>query len=243
MARSRLGAAMLAAALWLSGLRGGLCAETLAEPFDAPDRVVLFSGVELARSGGLLYGGFVWSPEGLDAEGLAIKVLTAAGTYRYRSGGATIIGGHTLVSALPGWRLRRQHFEATIYGGLDLQSHAFLPDDPNNPMRGHSGGLRLAGDFWWEPTAQTMAQGWATWSSADKSYVVRGALGWRPFDWFYVGPEAQFLGDGEYRQFRFGVHVTAWRSGRFEWSAGAGLAREQGVDAGAYVRLGMLARR
>ncbi len=146
MARSRLGAAMLAAVLWLSGLRGGLCAETLAEPFDAPDRVLLFSGVELARSGGLLYGGFVWSPEGLNAEGLAIKVLTAAGTYRYRSGEAAIIGGHTLVSALPGWRLKRQHFEATIYGGLDLQSHVFVPDDPNNPMRGHSGGLRLAVD-------------------------------------------------------------------------------------------------
>jgi hypothetical protein len=219
------------------------CAETIAEPFDAPDRVLLFSGVELARSSGLLYGGFVWSPEGLDAEGLAIKVLTAAGTYRYRSGEATIYGGHTLVSALPGWRLKRQHFEATIYGGLDLQSHVFLPDDPNNPMRGHRAGLRLAVDFWCEPTADTMAQAWATWSSADKSYVVRGALGWRPFDWFYIGPETQVLGDGEYRQFRFGIHVTAWRSGRFEWSAGTGFAREQDHDAGVYVRLGMLARR
>jgi hypothetical protein len=88
-----------------------------------------------------------------------------------------------------------------------------------------------------------MTQAWATWSTIGTGYSVRGAAGWRLLDRFYLGPELQALGDGHYRQLRAGLHLTAWRTGAFEWSAGLGYASDQTGGGGAYIRLGVLTRR
>ena len=100
---------------------------------------------------------------------------------------------------------------------------------------------RLAGDVWWEPLPDTMANAWASWSTIGTSYAARVAFGWRPVGLFYLGPEVQALGDGSYRELRFGLHVTSWRTGPLEWSAGGGYAHSQDGD-GPYVRVGVLVR-
>ena len=73
---------------------------------------------------------------------------------------------------------------------------------------------------------------------------MRLATGWRTFDAFYLGPEVQAFGAGNnYRQFRAGVHITGFRTGDFEWSAGAGWATETDDRSGAYGKLGVFTRR
>lgn len=223
-----------------------ICGAANAEPGSASDQTakhyLLFSGAELWPAGGFLHGGMVWSPHGLAAEGFALKVVSGAGRYQYWSG-ATAVTGHALsLSALPGWRSKWGRLETTVYAGLDFQRHWFRPDDIENRLRGLHVGARLTGEAWYEPTNATMLQGWATWSSIGSGYSIRGATGWRLLDAFYLGPEVQALGDGHYRQLRAGLHLTAWHTGAFEWSAGLGYARDQ-TNGGAYVRVGILTRR
>lgn len=142
---------------------------------------------------------------------------------------------------MPGWRFKLEKFEASLFAGLDVQTHRFHPLDPSNRLAGTHLGMRFAGDVWWEPSADTMANGWASWSTIGTSYAARMAYGWRPAGLFYLGPEAQVLGDGSYSELRLGVHATAWRTGPLEWSAGGGYSHSRSGD-GAYVRLGLLAR-
>jgi hypothetical protein len=46
------------------------CASDAQDAADAAERILLFSGVELSRTGNFLFGGFVWSPDGIGAEAL-----------------------------------------------------------------------------------------------------------------------------------------------------------------------------
>jgi hypothetical protein len=58
----------------------------------------------------------------------------------------------------------------------------------------------------------------------------------------WVGPELYAVTDGNYRQFRAGAHVTAFKTGWFEWSAGVGYAQDSDHRAGAYGHIGILTR-
>jgi hypothetical protein len=59
-----------------------------------------------------------------------------------------------------------------------------------------------------------------------------------------VGPEVQAFGaDDNYQQFRAGLHVTGFRTGTFEWSAGAGWATDTDDRSGAYGKLSLWTRR
>ena len=90
----------------------------------------------------------------------------------------------------------------------------------------------------------TMVAADASVSSIGPSYSGRAAFGWKVLDRFYVGPEVQgFAVDGNYRQFRAGVHVTALRLGWSEWFASAGWATDSDSRDSLYGRLGLIVRR
>ncbi|MBV9558107.1 MAG: cellulose biosynthesis protein BcsS, partial [Pseudolabrys sp.] len=59
----------------------------------------------------------------------------------------------------------------------------------------------------------------------------------------YVGPEVATFAADDYRQHRFGLHATGFRTGSLEWSAGSGFARDSDNRSGAYIRLGVSTRR
>jgi hypothetical protein len=80
-------------------------------------------------------------------------------------------------------------------------------------------------------------------TSIGPSYSARGALGWRLFERFYIGPEITgFSFDNSYRQLRIGAHITALTLGVFEWSAALGWSRDSDDREGIYGRLGLLMR-
>jgi hypothetical protein len=98
-------------------------------------------------------------------------------------------------------------------------------------------------ELWYEPTPLTMMAADVSATSIGPSYSARGAFGWRVFDRFYFGPEMTgFAFDDNYRQFRIGAHLTALKTGAFEWSAGAGWSRDSDDREGIYGRLGLLMR-
>lgn len=208
--------------------------------------LLIFSGGDLWREGGFLHGGLLWSPGGLEEEGFTLKVIFGTGAYRYRSGAlgdAEVMGRQLSASLMPGWRFKRQGFELTVFAGLDAQDHWLSLNDPSNGLQGIHIGVRSGFDLWYEPTRTTMLALDASVSTIGPSYTVHGAYGWRVFDRVYLGPEAGALVCDDYRQYRFGLHMTAFKTERFEMSAAVGHARDSSRRSGAYGRLSLVTRR
>jgi len=211
----------------------------------ADERVLLFSGIDVWYDGAFTHAGALWSPYGLEREGFTLKVMAAGGFYRYRAGAlgdVTVVGAEESGQVMPGWRFKRDQLEITVYGGLDFQHDVTSPFDPANRLNGWSIGARGAVDLWYEPTGATMLAFNAFVSSINTDYSVRAAYGWRLFNSFYLGPEAQTFDCVGYRQLRVGLHLTALKIGPIEWSAAAGWSEDSDHRSSPYLRLGILAR-
>ena len=210
------------------------------------DTVLYFSGVDLWRNGAFLHGGVVWSPWGLDNAGFVLKATVSGGDYNYISGalgGAQVQGRELKAEFLPGWRFKWGKTELKLFAGLDLQNHQLNPDDPGSKLRGKDTGLRVAFDFWTEPTPLTMFAADGSVSTIVNSYSARAAYGWRAFGRFYAGPEVQAFASDNYSQQRVGLHITSLKFWNLEWSAATGYARDSDRRSSAYVRLGIATKR
>lgn len=219
-----------------------------AGPIEVADsaRFIFFSGLDLWREGNFAHGGLLWSPGGVDQEGFTLKTLISGGTYRYTSGAlgnARVTGTETVGQFLPGWQFKSGTLELKVFAGLDLEEHHLSPDDPSSGLHGHDTGVRGAFDLWYEPVPRMMVAADGSLSSIVGTYSARGALGWRAFDFAYIGPEVQTYACDGYRQIRFGVHLTGFKTGQFEWSLAAGWARDSDAHTGAYGRIGVMMRR
>lgn len=209
-----------------------------------PPTTLYFSGADLWHKGGTVYGGLLWSPGGLDADGFTLKLLLATGDYRYLSGATEVRGADVLGSILPGYRFKRGNLEVKAFLGLDAQHHWTNPDDPANGLRGTHLGARFNIDVWWEPLpARMMVATTLTGSTIGNTYGVRGATGWRVFDSFWTGPEIETSGNDIYHQYRAGVHVTSLRFGNYEWAFGGGYVHDNSDRSGFYGRFSLLTRR
>jgi hypothetical protein len=217
---------------------------------DDETRVILFSGRDLWRDGAFAYGGLLVAPGGFEDDGFLLKLLLSGGIYRYRAGdldGQTVIGAEGTAQILPGWRIKRHGIELKFFFGPDFERHKLWPGDPGNRLQGTDIGLRMALEFWTEPTANTLVNGDLSLSTIATSWNGRVAYGWRVLDdlfedGFYLGPELQYFNSDGYRHARVGLHVTGLKSGASEWSAAAGWARDSDGRSGPYVRLNVLQR-
>lgn len=225
------------------------CVGVPAGPVRAGDgddaRLILFSGSDLWRDGAFAHGGLLWSPGGLDRDGFTFKALISGGLYRYKAGslgGESVVGTELAGQLLPGWRIKRGNVETKVFIGPEIQRNRLSPDDPGNRLRGSNFGLRFAVEFWHEPTATTMAAVDASLSSIATDYSARAAFGWRVLDRFYAGPETQVYGGDGYRQLRFGVHLTGFKTGNSEWSAAGGWAIDTDNRSSPYLRIGVMQR-
>jgi Cellulose biosynthesis protein BcsS len=209
-------------------------------------RYLLFAGGDIWRNGDFAYGGLLWSPGGLDREGFTLKAVMSGGLYRYDSGGlggAQVTGREFVAQLLPGWRFKREQLEVKVFVGLDLQDHRLSPDDPSSSLRGGSVGARAAIDLWYEPTPGTMVATDGSISTIVNSYSARAAFGWKAFDLFYLGPEAQAFACDGYSQVRVGMHLTGFKAAGAEWSAAIGWSDDSDRRDSVYVRVGVLTRR
>lgn len=252
----RGGVAAAAVAVALSvGMGPAVAEEAQASP-PPPSRFLLIAGTDAWRNGGFAYTGAMWAANGLDNEGFVFKAALGGGLYRYHSdalGGIEVTGYKTDASLLPGWHFRRGDLFVTVLAGLDWQRHKLLPDDPTAGLRGNYFGARGTIELWYQPTSKTMLAGDASTSTIGPSYSGRLAYGWKLLDSFYTGPEiSAFTSNGNYQQYRAGIHITGLRFSsfsrqyaqwlNFEWSAGLGFAHDSDRRESVYVKLGILMR-
>lgn len=205
---------------------------------------LLFAGADLWRYGDFLYGGFLWSPKGLDTDGFTFKMLLDGGAYSYVSGALqqTIDGTKLSAAALPGWRFTRGSLNVTVFAGPVVQDYRLTPADPGSHLHGFYVGGETAVDIWYQPTAMTMAAVSGAVDSIGPTGYVRGAIGVRVFNRAFVGPEIEQIWCGDYEELEFGAHVTGLRLGPVEWSMASGMALTSDQRSGPYLRLGINAR-
>lgn len=212
------------------------------EPDLVPEQMLFFSGADIWRNGLFTHSGLFWAYQGLDGDGPVLKLLLNSGLYRYTSGRKEIVGFQTMGAALPGWRWHRPGTEFTVFAGLDVQDHRFLPNDPGNRLRGTHVGIRGGFDVWYEPVRNGMVTISASLSNIGSSYWMRAATGARFLNMIWIGPEFIAAGDYRYTEMRVGGHITSFRFSSYEFSLGAGWAKDNDGRSGAYGRLGILYR-
>ncbi len=150
---------------------------------------LFFAGTDLWRFAAFFYGGTLWSPGGLDADGFTLKLLLSAGDYIYTSGTQSDVRGTMLSAAmLPGWHFARDNLSVSLFVGPAAQNYRLTPDDPGSRLRGSYVGAEFAADIWYQPTAITMAALNGTIASIGPTVSKRGQA-WRA-QWRLVSKES-----------------------------------------------------
>lgn len=205
---------------------------------------LLFGGTDLWRYGSFLYGGALWSPGGLDADGFTLKLLVNGGRYTYNSANldGKVDGAMLSGAALPGWRVVRGGLTVSLFAGPVVQDYRLSPNDPGSRLHGLNAGGQFAADVWYQPTANIMAAANGSVASIGPTGYLRGALGYRVFDAMFVGPETAMLWCAQFRQLEIGAHVTGLHVKAMEWSAAGGWSRDSDRRNGPYLRLGVSAK-
>ena len=203
------------------------CAQAGDLAISRPNKQFLFfASTDVWRHGFSLHGGVVWSANGLDRDGFVFKLFAGGGRYRFHSGAlgnAEVIGDYVAGFALPGWRFKHDRLIVTVFAGVDAQNHRLRPDDPHEQVARHI-------DWWTRRNRDLVRAKFLHHAgspcialSVGPSYSARAAYGWRLFEKFYAGPEVQGLAfDDNYRQFRAGLYLTAWKTENFECSGALG---------------------
>ena len=207
-----------------------------------PEQILFFSGADIWRHGLFSHSGLLWAYRGLEGDGPVFKLLLNSGLYRYYSGRKEIVGFQAMGAALPGWRWHAPGWEVTAFAGLDVQDHRYLPNDPNNRLRGTHVGVRGGFDVWYEPVRNGMVTVSASLSTVGSGYWMRAAAGARFLDMIWLGPEFLAAGDQRYTELRVGGHITSVRLSSYEFSVGAGWAKDSDQRSSLYGRLGVLYR-
>jgi hypothetical protein len=205
---------------------------------------LFFTGTDLWRYGAFLYGGAIWSPGGLDADGFTVKMLLNGGRYKYSSGALNTNVSAIMGSAaiMPGWRFSTDKLIVSLFAGPVAQDYRLTPSDPTSRLHGFYFGGEFSADVWYQPTAHTMAAINGTFATIGPTGSLRTAFGLRVFERAYVGPEIEELWCSNFEELQFGAHLTGLRTEALEWSAAGGWSLTSDQRQGPYVRLGVNVR-
>ena len=230
---------MLLGAIWIVFALPATAADTGTQPQEQPTRALVYSGFDFnSQSAYTGYIGGNFAPWGdLETSGFRFSLFGAAGTYRYDSGsGTSIRGTFETGDVLVGYGFNRDSLSAKFMIGLNAQNHSLSSPDPANPVQGTQVGLKLQGDFYANPTPQTMVFGLGSYSTAFQTYYTefKGGLELFGVKELYLGPQFIAQGNEQYDQWRVGAHVTGIKYGRAELGFAAGYLQDSRNGPGAY---------
>jgi Cellulose biosynthesis protein BcsS len=222
----------------------GICCAVTDRALAAPPddaTFLFFGGTDLWRYGDFLYGGAIWAPAGVDNSGFTLKGLISSGWYKYTSGALNADIKGTMMSAaiLPGWKFVSGKLIVSLYVGPVVQDYRLSPNDPGARLHGLYLGGQFAADIWYEPTSFSMISVNGALASIGPTGSLRVALGTRLLDLMFIGPETEEIWCGNFEEYQFGLHITALRTDKLEWSAASGIAFTSDHRDGPYFRIGV----
>lgn len=216
-------------------------ADTGVPPQEQSTRALVYSGFDFnSQSAYTGYIGGNFAPWGnLETSGFRFSLFGAAGSYRYDLGNGSstaIRGTFETGDVLVGYGFNKDSLSAKFMIGLNAQNQSLSSPDPANPVQGTQAGLKLQGDFYANPTPETMVFGIGSYSTAFRTYYTefKGGLQLFGVKELYLGPQLIAQGNERYDQWRVGAHVTGIKYGRTELGFAAGYLQDSRNGPGAY---------
>ncbi len=172
---------------------------------------------------------------GLDESGLRLRLGGVVGQYSYTNTNlGTIKGTQSDVSFMIGYEWVNARSSFGVYGGANYDNNAIDKYDPANKSVGKGTGAKIAVDFNYRPTDYTMFSGVGSFSSFHSAYYTRMKAGYAIAPQLYVGPEAVFMGDDFFKQWRVGLHMTGAKFSALQVGASAGVLVDKVRGTGIY---------
>lgn len=172
---------------------------------------------------------------GLDESGLRLRLGGVVGQYSYTNTNlGTIKGTQSDVSFMIGYEWVTARASFGVYGGANYDNNATDKYDPNNTSVGKGTGMKIAVDFNYRPTDYTMFSGVGSFSTFHSAYYTRMKAGYAIAPQLYVGPEAVFMGDDFFKQWRVGLHMTGAKFSALQVGASAGVLVDKVRGTGIY---------
>ncbi|MFV0280411.1 MAG: cellulose biosynthesis protein BcsS [Rhodoblastus sp.] len=172
---------------------------------------------------------------GMDESGLRVRLGGVIGQYSYNK---TLLGSvkgtQTDLSLMVGYEWVMPRLTFGVYGGGNYDHNSIDRYDPDNASIGKGVGMKVALDFNYRPTDLTMFSGVASYSTMHSAYYARLKAGYAFAPQLYVGPEAIFMGDDFFSQWRLGLHMTGAKFGMLQVGASAGVMVDRVRGSGLY---------
>lgn len=202
--------------------------------FDAAVDIAVTADTKGSRFGTVI--GTIAPFGGFDQSGARLRLGGVLGQYSYIGGGAVgrVSGTQADGSFMVGyeWVTRRASF--AIYGGANYNDNKTDKADPNNASIGQGTGLKVAIDFSYRPSEFTMFSGVASFSTVHNAYYARLKGGYAFAPQIYVGPEAIFMGDDFFQQWRIGMHMTGAKFSMLQLGVSGGVLVDKVRGTGLY---------
>ena len=172
---------------------------------------------------------------GLDESGMRMRLGGVIGQYSYTNSTLGKINGtQSDVSFMIGYEWVTARASFGVYGGANYDNNSTDKYDPNNTSVGKGTGMKIAVDFSYRPTDYTMFSGVGSFSTFHSAYYTRMKAGYAIAPQLYVGPEAVFMGDDFFKQWRVGLHMTGAKFSMLQVGASAGVLVDKVRGTGIY---------
>jgi outer membrane immunogenic protein len=205
---------------------------------ESTSKVLAYWAVDVAKHSVSGWAGALIAPWGdLDKSGLRVWFYGEAGGYTYSDSDTTFKGRFESGDVLVGYGWEGEHYSINTLLGANAVNHTVTPFDPTNPVQGTQAGLKLRGDVYLTPTAQSMTYGEAEYSTAFNTYYVKEKVGFDITNGkeIYIGPQVSMQGDQRYNQWRVGGHISNMKFGsKVHVDVSVGYERDSDVGPGAY---------
>ena len=172
----------------------------------------------------------------IDQSGFRVGLEGVAGTYSTQSSaaaGEATLGREEAGAVVAGWAWSGEAFTAKALAGLEVREDSLNGSDAA-AAPGTRAGARVEGEIYANPTRSTMVFVQGSYSTVRRAYYTHVKWGFEVAQNVFVGPEALYLGDEFYRQWRVGAHVSGVQLGALQAGISAGLVEDQSRGAGAY---------
>jgi hypothetical protein len=166
----------------------------------------------------------------LEESGMRFRAGASVGGYTYTSTTPTrrdIEGSQQAGNVMAGYEHVGNAMKIAGFAGIEVRNTELTPIDRNNKSRGAMGGLRVALDFYMQPTDWSMLSANFTFSTINTSYYGRIKGGIAIAQGLYVGPEFLMIGDDTSGQYRLGVHMTGLKVGALQFGVSGGYVSQK----------------
>ncbi len=201
------------------------------------EKVINFIVADVSKdSAGGAIGTFIAPYANLDVSGLRFYLVGEGGKYKYPVTNGYIHGVYLASDIMAGYAFEGNNYSINLLGGLNVQQHYLSELDPTNKVQGVEFGAKVRGDAWINPTPATLTYAEAEYSTAFRTYGVKGKLGYDVTNGnsVFLGPVAAIYGDERSSQFRIGGHLTQMTFGRINVDIAVGYAHDTIVGDGVF---------